>query len=117
MSELRRRMIQDMQLAGLTEQTQKTYIGAVRQLAAHYRTAPDKLSEEQLRDYLIYLRDEVYVAKGTFTTHFHGLKLFFVSTLGRDWPLLTKKSASTASEAFATGAKRCRLPSLDSFDP
>ena len=41
MTELRKRMIQDMQLAGLTEQTQKTYIAAVRQLAAHYRTAPD----------------------------------------------------------------------------
>ena len=99
MTELRKRMIQDMQLAGLTEQTQKTYIGAVRQLAAHYQTAPDKLSEEQLRDYLIYLRDEVYVAKGTFTTHFHGLKFFFVGTLGRDWPLLTKKKYANRSRS------------------
>ena len=99
MTELRKRMIQDMQLAGLTEQTQKTYIGAVRQLVAYYRTAPDKLSEEQLRVYLIYLRDEVYVAKGTFTTHFHGLKFFFVSTLGRDWSLLTKKKYGNHSRS------------------
>ena len=97
MTELRKRMIQDMQLAGLTEQTQKTYIAAVRQLAAHYRTAPDQLCEEQIRDYLIYLRDEIYVAKGTFTTHFHGLKFFFVGTLGRDWPLLTKKKCGNHS--------------------
>ncbi|MBF0587749.1 MAG: phage integrase N-terminal SAM-like domain-containing protein [Magnetococcales bacterium] len=36
---LRERMIQDMELAGLTPRTQQTYIYAVRKLAAHYRRA------------------------------------------------------------------------------
>ena len=54
MTELRRRMIEDMQLAGLTQGTQEVYIRAVRQLAAHFHLSPDRISERQVRDYLIY---------------------------------------------------------------
>jgi len=66
MRELRRRMIQDMNLAGFTEGTQRSYINAIRQLAGHYMTSPDQLTEKQVQDYVFYLRDEKGVAKGTF---------------------------------------------------
>jgi hypothetical protein len=36
MSELRQRMLEDMQLRGLVEKTQQAYIRAVRQLAEYY---------------------------------------------------------------------------------
>ena len=104
MTELRKRMIEDMELAGLSSPTQQTYVAAVCKLAAHYGTAPDRLSEEQVRKYLLYLRDEVYVARGTFLTHFYGLKFFFVCTLGRDWALLTKKKYAAPSR------NACRKP-------
>jgi len=45
MSKLRNRMTRDMQLAGLAELTQREYLRAVRQLAAYYMVAPDRLSE------------------------------------------------------------------------
>jgi Phage integrase, N-terminal SAM-like domain len=50
---LRKRMHHDLQLAGLAVGTQKVYLGAVQQLAAHYHRAPDQLTEEQVRDYLL----------------------------------------------------------------
>ena len=65
MSELRNRMIQDMQLAGLVEGTRREYLRAVRQLAAYYMVSPDHLSERNVEDYLLYVRDELGVAKGT----------------------------------------------------
>ena len=103
MTELRKRMIDDMQLAGLVPGTQKAYIRAVRQLAAHFRLSPDRLRERQLRDYLIHPRDGRGVAKGTFQTHYCGIKFLFVNTLGRDWALLTKKkSANPITIAFPT---------------
>jgi integrase/recombinase XerD len=91
MSELRNRMIQDMVLAGLVEGSQVGYLRAVRQLTAYYMLSPDRLSERQVQDYLIYIRDELGVAAGTFALTFAGLKFFYVKTLGYDWPLFTKK--------------------------
>ena len=42
MSELRNRMIRDMQLAGLVEGTRREYLRGVRQLAAYYMVSPDQ---------------------------------------------------------------------------
>jgi integrase/recombinase XerD len=91
MSELRNRMIRDMQLAGLVEGTRREYLRAVRQLAAYYMIPPDRLSERNVEEYLLYVRDELGVAKGTFAPIFAGLKFFYLNTLGYDWPLFTKK--------------------------
>lgn len=44
-SPLRQRMLQDLQLAGLSERTQEAYIRTVRQMAAHFRQSPDELTE------------------------------------------------------------------------
>ena len=97
MTELRRRMIEDMQLAGLSRSTQEAYIRSVRRLAEHYRRSPARITERQLRDYLIHLRDRRGFAKGTFQQHFFAIKFFYVSTLSYDWPLLTKKKSASPS--------------------
>ena len=41
MTDLRKRMIESLQLRGLAERTQENYVGAVRQLAQHYHKSPD----------------------------------------------------------------------------
>jgi integrase/recombinase XerD len=56
MSPLRARMIEDMTLAGLAMGTQNCYVQAVRQLAKHYHRSPDLLREEDVRNYLLGLR-------------------------------------------------------------
>jgi hypothetical protein len=53
MTELRKRMIRDMRLAGLVEGTYREYLRAVRQLAAYYMSAPDQLSERKVEDYIL----------------------------------------------------------------
>jgi len=105
MSELSNRMLRDMQLAGLVEGTRRLYLRAVRQLAAYYMVSPHRLTERQVEQYLLYVRDDLGVAKGTFEPIVAGLKFFYVQTLGYDWPLLTKKkSASHARSACPTSA-------------
>ncbi len=99
MSELRNRMIQDMKLAGLVEGTRREYLRAVRQLAAYYMTPPDRLSERQVQDYILYVRDELGIAKGTFAPLFAGLKFFYVNTLAYDWALLTKKKFASRAKS------------------
>jgi hypothetical protein len=86
-------MIQDMNLAGFTEGTQRNYINAIRQLARHYMTSPDQLTEKQVQDYVFYVRDQKRVAKGTFQSYFQAMKFLYVITLNYDWPLFTKKKS------------------------
>ncbi len=91
MSELSDRMLQDLKLAALAEGTWREYLRAVRQLAAYYMVSPDQLTERQVQDYILYVRDNLGVAKGTFEPLLAGLKFFYVQTLGYEWPLFTKK--------------------------
>ena len=67
MTPLRQRMIDDMQLRGLSARTQEAYVAAVRQLAQHYRRSPDRITEEELRQYFLYLANEKKVARATAT--------------------------------------------------
>lgn len=58
MTYLRKRMIEDMQLRGIGALTQERYVRAVRQLAEHYQKSPDTITEEELRDYFLYLKND-----------------------------------------------------------
>jgi hypothetical protein len=65
----------------------------------------DRLTERQVQEYILYVRDDLGVAKGTFAPLFAGLKFFYVNTLGYEWALLTKKkSASHARSGCPTSA-------------
>jgi hypothetical protein len=100
MSPLRQRMIEEMKLAGLAPATQAIYIAAVCSLAAYYRRSPDELSEEEVRPYLLSLRERG-VARGTFKTIHYGIQFLYCNTLNRDWPLFSKKDPPAQAEAFA----------------
>jgi hypothetical protein len=101
MTPLRQRMIDDMRLAGFAERTRDVYIQAVRRLAAHYLRSPDLLSEEEVRAFLLYLRDERGVARGTFKTNHGGIRFLYTRTLDRDWPLFSQKNASARRASTA----------------
>lgn len=88
MTPLRRRMLEDMQLRGLSARTQGCYVTAVRQLADHYRRSPDQLTEEDLRQYFLHLANEKKVARATATIALCGIRFFFTHTLQRDWTTL-----------------------------
>jgi len=88
MTPLRRRMLEDMQLRGLSARTQGCYVAAVRQLAEHVHRSPDHLTEEDLRQYFLYLANEKRVARATATIALCGIRFFFTHTLQRDWTTL-----------------------------
>ena len=90
MTPLRLQMIEDMKSAGLAPRTQTVYIDAVRRLAAHYRRSPDRLTEEEVRGYLLGLRDRG-VALGSFKVYHGGIQFLYLRTLDRDWALFQKK--------------------------
>jgi integrase/recombinase XerD len=87
MTSLRRRMLEDLQLRGLAPTTQQCYLDAVRQLAHHYRRPPDQLSDEELRQYFLFLLNEKRVAESTFRIHLYGIRFLYERTLQRPWPV------------------------------
>lgn len=90
MTALRRRMHQDLQLTGHSERTQQSYLRAVWQLAEHFNTAPDQLSETQLREYILYLKNDKEFATGSLKIAVAGIKFFYRHTVPRDWETLKK---------------------------
>ena len=87
---LYQRMHQDLQLAGLSERTQQSYPRAVRQLAEHFNTAPDRLSETQLREYILHLKNDKEFSTGALKIAVAGIKFFYRHTVPRDWETLKK---------------------------
>ena len=78
-------MLEDMQLRGLAPKTQTAYLRAVQQLAQHYNKPPDQISQDELRDYFLYLKNEKKASRSACSVALCGIKFFFEHTLQRTW--------------------------------
>jgi len=90
MTTLPQEMTQDLQIAGLSERTQEAYLRAVRQLADHYGQPPDRLTEQQVRDYFLFLENEKKFAPASLKMAFYGVRYFYTHTAPREWDTLKK---------------------------
>lgn len=88
MTELRRKMIEDMRLHGLATSTQQVYVDAIRALAKHFSRSPDTISEEEIRQFFVYLSETRKLAPATVRTHLFAIKFLYQRTLRRQWPTL-----------------------------
>lgn len=88
MSYIRKRMIQDMQLHGLTAGTQNTYVLAVKYLSAYYNKSPKNITEEELRKYFLYLKNNKKYSSSTMKIAYCAIRFLFQQTLKRDWGTL-----------------------------
>ncbi len=89
MTQLRQRMIEDLQLRGLSARTQEMYVRAIRQLAEHDHKSPDCITEEELRAYFLYLKNVKHYSRSASTIALCGIKFFYEHTLQRAWTTLT----------------------------
>jgi integrase/recombinase XerD len=84
MTELRGRMIREMELRNLSENTQRSYLQAVHGLAKHYMQSPDKLTKEMIEDHLLYLKKEKGNAVATVGSAISGIRFFYNHVVGND---------------------------------
>ena len=84
MTALRQRMIEDLQLHGLSKNTQIAYVRVVRQLAEYYGKSPDRISEEEVRQYFLYLKNDRQIAPDSLGVARAGIKFLFAHTLLRE---------------------------------
>lgn len=90
MSTLRPKMIQDLQLAGLSAGTQEAYVRSIRRLAEHFRAAPEQLSEKQVREYFLFLKNDKKLSPNTLRVPYAAIRFFYTQTVPRQWATLAK---------------------------
>jgi integrase/recombinase XerD len=81
MTNLRTKMKEEMILVGLAASTQAIYLKSVVNLHEYYKKSPAKLSEKEIRQYLLYLLQEKKLAPNTYNTHIYALRFFYCITL------------------------------------
>ena len=107
MTNLRKRMIEDLQLKGMSERTVEMYVRAVRQLAVHYNKSPEFISEEELRQYFLYNKNVRKWSRTASTIALCGIKFFYTYTLKRDWTTIhfVRPEISTLTECLFTSTQ------------
>lgn len=86
MTPLRRKMLNDLVVRGLAENTQQSYLQAVIGLARHYRRSPDQISAQEVQDYLLFLYQHRQLSWRSCNAVRHGLRFFYRITLGLPEP-------------------------------
>ncbi len=87
MTELRRRMTEDLQLAGYSQRTVDSYIATVRVLAKYYNRSPDLLTEDEIRRFFVHLINDLHSSGSSVTVYLCGIKFFYETTLKRTWKI------------------------------
>lgn len=83
MSPLRQKMIDAMIMRGFAARTQKSYLYGVTQLAKHYHQSPDKISDEDIRAFFLYLAKEKKLSSSSCRLHLNALRFLYREVLGR----------------------------------
>jgi site-specific recombinase XerD len=81
----RERMSEDMRLHDFRPRTQEGYLLAVRLFMERVAREPDALTDEDVRAYFLYLREERKLAPSSINIAVCALRFFFVHTMQRDW--------------------------------
>jgi site-specific recombinase XerD len=104
MTPLRQRFIDDLTLAGYSKRTIESYLYSVSRLAQYFDKSPESISNEELRQYLLYHKNKY--ASNTTTMALCAIKHLFEKTLNRSMPVfnLTRQK------------KKNKLPSVLSKD-
>lgn len=114
MSQLRQRMVEEMQLRRFAPTTQEAYVHWVSELAKYYHKSPDLVSREEVRSWFVYLTNERKLSRSSVTVALCALKFFYASVLHQDWqefqlvrPLREKKLPVVLSVEEVQRLLRC----------
>jgi hypothetical protein len=100
MNILRQKLIDEMEVRGLSRNTKDSYIGYVYRLARYYHRSPDQISDTELRIYLLHLLREKKNGASTLCLAVSALRFFYRHVLQR------------STEAIETALPRMKKPVL-----
>jgi site-specific recombinase XerD len=76
-------MTKIMQLRRFAEGTKKDYLNSVERLAKHYNRSPDRISAEEVRDFLLHLLDEKKLQWSTVKRIYAGIRFLYIEIMQR----------------------------------
>ena len=85
MTELRRRMFEELRLRNYSPNTIEVYLRCVANFAHHFRVSPDRLGPEHVREYQLFLVERKKVSWAVFNQTVCALRFFYHHSLHRDW--------------------------------
>src|SRR5438477_7719263 len=83
MTQLRQKMLEDLQRRHYAYRTANTYIRIVRDFAAFFQRPPDKLGPEHIRQYQAYLFQSKKLSTASVSQYVSALRFLYVKTLRR----------------------------------
>ena len=86
MGQFRDRMNADLLLAGLSENTRKSYIGCAKRFVKHFMRSPEQLGEAEVRQFLLSLMSRIAAGSlslGYYLQFLGALKFLYRVTLQR----------------------------------
>ncbi len=83
MTTLRAQFIRELTIRGRAERTSHAYVASLAALAKHYGLPPDRLSDEQIRDWLEHLRSVRKLSASSLNATVHAVRGFQQWVLGR----------------------------------
>jgi len=85
MTPLRQRMLEDMGIRNLAENTQLSYLQQVSAYARFFNRSPEQLGPEQVRTYQLHLRETRKLAPSSISIAVSALRFLYKVTLKRNW--------------------------------
>jgi integrase/recombinase XerD len=76
MTELRRRMLEELQLRNYSPNTIEVYLRCAANFAQHFRVSPDQLGPEHIREYQLFLVQRKKVSWAVFNQTVCALRFF-----------------------------------------
>jgi site-specific recombinase XerD len=83
MTQLRQKMLEELQRRDYSHRTAKTYIRIVRDFAAYFHRSPDKLGPEHIHQYQAYLFQSKKLSTASVSQYVSAIRFLFVKTLRR----------------------------------
>src|SRR5215203_2820141 len=83
MTPLRKRMIESLELRGMSPKTVRLYVDCVARFARHFGRSPDTLGSEEVRTYLLHLVNERKIAWSSYKQALSALRYFYRWVLDR----------------------------------
>jgi len=75
----------DLELKNYSPYTRAIYLACVKRFARYFQRSPEHLGDQEIREYLHYLIKERNGSQRTVTQAYGTLRLFYETTLKRDW--------------------------------
>ena len=85
MTQLRQRMLEDMAVRNLAENTRSTYVQQIVAYANYFHRSPEELGPEEIRTYQVYLTQTRMLSPSSIGVAAGAVHFLYKVTLKRDW--------------------------------